>query len=183
MLCEPHPERSTTHRSLHPSLRRALHRALPSCWAVRSPHARLAAGLLVATALLAPTLLTAQPRQGPRRDNPIQRFVFPPDLVMSHQDEIGLSAEQRRQIIAEVQRMEADLVPLRFEISESTHRLAELLSTPTVEEEPALALVDRITELEGEIKKRHLTLVIRTKNLLTPEQQAKLEELRRQGGR
>jgi Spy/CpxP family protein refolding chaperone len=137
----------------------------------------------VATALLAPTLLTAQPRQGPRRDNPIQRFVFPPDLVMSHQDEIGLSAEQREKIIAEVQRLEADLVPLRFEISQTTHRLAELLSAPRVEEEPALALVDRITDLEGEIKKRHLTLVIRTKNLLTPEQQAKLEEFRREGGR
>jgi Spy/CpxP family protein refolding chaperone len=32
--------------------------------------------------------------------------------------------------------------------------------------------------LEGQIKNVHLTLLIRIKNLLTPEQQAKLDELK-----
>lgn len=151
--------------------------ARPSVWILTA---------LVAAALSAPTVLTAQPRQNPQRDNPqrdnpILRHVFPPDLVMAHQSEIGLSAEQRQQIIAEVQRMEADLVPLRFEISETTQEVARLLSSTRVDEEEVLARVGRITELEGEIKKRHLTLVIRTKNLLSAEQQAKLRELRRTG--
>jgi len=146
--------------------------ALPSVWIFTA---------LLAMALSVPTVLTAQPRQNPQRDNPIQRHVFPPDLVMAHQSEIGLSAEQRQQIIAEVQRMEADLVPLRFEIGETAQEVARLLSATRVDEQEVLPLVGRITELEGEIKKRHLTLVIRTKNLLSAEQQAKLRELRRNG--
>lgn len=149
------------------------------------PSARILTALL-AMALSVPTVLTAQPRQNPQRDNPqrgnpIQRHVFPPDLVMAHQSEIGLSTEQRQQIIAEVQRMEADLVPLRFEMSETAQEVARLLSASRIDEEEVLPLVGRITELEGEIKKRHLTLVIRTKNLLSAEQQAKLRELRRNG--
>lgn len=139
--------------------------------------------LLLATALSAPAVLSAQPGFEPRGNNPIKRFIFPPDLIMSHQDEIGLSAEQRRQIIAEVQQMEADLVPLRFEVGEVTKQMAELLSAPRVDEEEVLALADRIMGLEGEIKKRHLTLVIRIKNLLTAEQQSRLKKLRRAGRR
>lgn len=160
MLCERHSESSRTRRS--------------------NPSARLLSALLGTALLVVPMALTAQPRQGAKRDNnPIQRHVFPPDLVMAHQSEIGLSAEQREQIIAEVQRMEADLVPLRFEMGETAQKVARLLSAPRVDEEEVLPLVGRITELEGEIKKRHLTLVIRTKNLLSAEQQAKLRELRR----
>ena len=149
----------------------------------RNRNLRVPAALLLATALMVPAALSAQPGFEPRGNNPIKRFIFPPDLIMSHQDEIGLSAEQRRQIIAEVQQMEADLVPLRFEVGEVTQQMAKLLSAPRVDEEEVLALADRIMGLEGEIKKRHLTLVIRIKNLLTAEQQSRLQELRRAGRR
>ena len=145
----------------------------------------LAVGVALAWAAGAPLL--AQPPRNPQprnpERNPIEAQVFPPDLVMRFQTEIGLSAEQRQQIIAEVQQMEADMVPLRFEMGETTQRLAKLLSASKVDEEQALALVDRVTELEGQIKKRHLRLVVRTKNLLTPEQQTRLKELRGEGRR
>jgi len=148
----------------------------------RFPISLALAGLVaLASAWASPTPLLSQPPRNPQERNPIERLVFPPDLVMRHQTEIGLSPEQRQQIIAEVQQMEADLVPLRFEMGETTQRLAKLLSAPRVDEEQALALVDRVTELEGQVKRRHLRLVVRTKNLLTPEQQAKLRELRGEG--
>lgn len=143
----------------------------------------LALVALVASLGLAPLSLASQPAHNPRGHNPIEAHIFPPNLVMAHQSAIGLSEEQRRQIIAEVQQMESDLVPLHFEISEATQRLSELLSAPTVDEDKALALVDHVTELEGRVKRRHLTLVIRTKNLLTAEQQTRLRELRGEGRR
>ena len=141
----------------------------------------LTLAVLVASLWMAAPPVASQPAHNPRGHNPIEAHIFPPNLVMAHQTAIGLSEEQRRQIIAEVQQMESDLVPLHFEISEATQRLSELLSAPTVDEDKALALVDHVTELEGRVKRRHLTLVIRTKNLLTEEQQAKLEELRGEG--
>jgi Spy/CpxP family protein refolding chaperone len=48
-----------------------------------------------------------------------------------------------------------------------------------VDESRVLGQADRILALEKEIKKTHLTLLVRVKNLLTREQQAKLSEIRR----
>lgn len=45
-----------------------------------------------------------------------EEHFFPPELVMSHQGEIGLSEDQRQALVAELQRTQADLVPLQIEI-------------------------------------------------------------------
>lgn len=145
----------------------------------RSSSRTLVVPLAAWCALLwAATGSLAQAPPGPRDNNPIERHLFPPDLVMAHQQEIGLTPEQRQSLVAAVQQMESDLVPLRFEMSELTQKMTRVLSSPKVDLDTALALADRITALEGEIKKRHLTLVIHTKNLLTAEQQRRLQELR-----
>jgi Spy/CpxP family protein refolding chaperone len=97
---------------------------------------------------------------------------------MEHQQEIGLSGQQRQVLIAELQQTQSDLVPLQFEISEAGERLAQLFAAPRVDEQEALAAAQRVMEIESLIKTRHLSLVIRIKNLLTQEQQAELRRLR-----
>ena len=119
--------------------------------------------------------------QSPRlaKVNPIEERLFPPELVMRHQEAIALRGEQREALIAEVQQLQSDVVPLQFELSEATEKLAQLLGGSRIDEARALAQVDQIQSVEAQVKKRHLTLLIRIKNLLTDEQQGKLEELRR----
>ncbi|MEE8277357.1 MAG: periplasmic heavy metal sensor [Thermoanaerobaculia bacterium] len=114
---------------------------------------------------------------GHKRDR-FEESVFAPDLVMSHQGEIGLRSDQKQALIEELQRTQADLVPLQFEMSEAGERLERLLGVPRVDEDEALAAAERVMQLESEIKRRHLTLMIRIKNLLTEEQQAELRRLR-----
>lgn len=43
-----------------------------------------------------------------------------------------------------------------------------------MDEAAALAQVDRVTEIENQMKKTHLTLLIRVKNLLSEDQQQQL---------
>jgi hypothetical protein len=50
-----------------------------------------------------------------------------------------------------------------------------------VDEAAVLAQADKVMGLEREVKKAHLALLVRIKNLLTEAQKAKLTELRRRG--
>jgi Spy/CpxP family protein refolding chaperone len=124
----------------------------------------------------------AQPLRGPREKPPmdleLRRELFPPELVMRHQEEIDLSEEQKDRLVREMQALQSDLVPLQFEMSEAAGKLRTALAAPRVDEQQAGDLADRLMSLESRIKRRHLALMIRIKNLLTPEQQDRLRDLR-----
>ena len=109
---------------------------------------------------------------------PFGKALFPPEMVMRHAQDIGLSDEQREQITAVIQQVQSDIVPLEWEVRERTEVLTDLLEKPRVDEAAALAQVDRVTEIENQMKKTHLTLLIRVKNLLSEDQQQQLLTLR-----
>jgi Spy/CpxP family protein refolding chaperone len=109
---------------------------------------------------------------------PFGRALFPPEMVMRHAQEIGLSDEQREEITAVIQQVQSDIVPLEWEVRERTEVLADLLEEPRVDEASALTQVERVTEIENQMKKTHLTLLIRVKNLLSEAQQQQLLTLR-----
>lgn len=141
--------------------------------------------LMIAAAAGLPGL-RAQGLRGPGKMPPgemdLHRELFPPELVMRHQGEIGLSEEQRTALVREMQVLQSDLVPLQFDMSDAAGKLRTALAAPRVDEEKAAALADRLMSLESRIKKRHLALMIRIKNILTPEQQDRLRELREDSG-
>ena len=111
---------------------------------------------------------------------PFGKALFPPEMVMRHAQDIGLSDEQREQITAVIQQVQSDIVPLEWEVRERTEALTNLLEKPRVDEAAALAQVDRVTEIENQMKKTHLTLLVRVKNLLSEDQQQQLLTLRQE---
>jgi len=138
---------------------------------------------LVAAATVAAA--EARPWEGrggaaPRVPPGISRELFSPELVMRHQEEIGLSGDQKSKLVQVTQEMQSDLVPLQFEMGEAAGRLRDALAAPRVDEAKAGDLADRLMGLETKIKRRHLTTMIRIKNVLTPEQQERLRALREQ---
>ncbi len=141
--------------------------------------------LMIAAAAGLPAL-RAQGLRGPGEMPPgeveLRRELFPPELVMRHQAEIALSDEQRTALVREMQALQSDLVPLQFDMSDAAGKLRAALAAPRVDEEKAAALADRLMSLESRIKRRHLALMIRIKNILTPEQQDRLRELREEPG-
>lgn len=132
-------------------------------------------------AVLPALFLVATARAGtePEGEDPIAKRVFPPDKVLAHQQEIGLDEAQRQSLRSEMQKAQKKFVDLQFEMQGETEKMLQLLEERPVDESRVLAQADRILGFEKEIKKTHLALLVRVKNLLTREQQAKLIEIRR----
>jgi Spy/CpxP family protein refolding chaperone len=119
------------------------------------------------------------PGQGPDEWG---RSFFPPELVMQHQSEIGLQDSQRATLTSAIQQAQAKFMDTQWKMSAESEKMGRLLQGTQVDEAQVLAEVDRILDLEREIKKAQISLMVRIKNTLTPQQQAKLAEIRSRMG-
>ena len=132
--------------------------------------------LIVAGVLLSVAFTAAQQPQPPQRENdPIGEAVFPPELVMQHQREIGLTDEQKAFMRGEIQRVTVRFNELQWQLQDAMEALGSTMKESSVNEQQALAQLDKVLDAEREIKHLHIGLAIRIKNKLTPEQQTKLQ--------
>ena len=115
--------------------------------------------------------------QQPDQD-PIGQSFFPPELVIQHQEAIGLSAEQKDAFKAEIRQAQLKFTELQWKLQDEMEKMVSLIKQPHVDEQQVLAQLDKVLAAEREVKKEQITLLVRIKNKLTPEQQAKLAELR-----
>lgn len=104
--------------------------------------------------------------------------LYAPEVVMEHQNELGLSESQRQALRQAVPQATARFTELQWRLSAETERLSAILSEPVVGEREVLEQVDRVLALERELKRTKIALLVRIKNTLTPEQQAKVAALR-----
>lgn len=140
--------------------------------------------LALALALAAPAALAQQPPQQPQPpqqmqpapDDPIGRNLFPPELIMRYQQDIALAPEQRAAITKAIQDFQNKTVELQWQMQDQTQRLATSLSKPSVDEAAALQQLDQVLNVEREVKRAHIGLLIKLKNTLSPAQQSKLAE-------
>ena len=127
--------------------------------------------------LACPPLSAQEVGVAPRQD-PIGEQVLPPELIMQHQKAIGLTESQRNAVTAEIKRTQSRLVDVQWGVQQAVERMAELLKQEKVDEQLALTQLDNVLAVEREVKRAHIMLVVRLKNILTPEQQRMLRELR-----
>lgn len=135
--------------------------------------------LLLAVLLpLAGVLLPAAARAETPPEDPLAAYVFPPELVMKHAQEIGLQEKQRAAIKEAMQSAQSRFLDAQWSMQEESQKMARLLQARPVDEAAVLAQADKVMSLEREVKRTHLSLLIRIKNLLTEAQQEKLRELK-----
>jgi len=115
--------------------------------------------------------------QSPPAD-PLAENLFPPELVIQHQSDIGLTEEQRNALIAEVQKAQERFSDLQQRLQKEIEALAALLKREQVEEQAVLAQFDKVLNQEREVKRAHLALVLGIRSKLTREQQAKLRDIK-----
>ncbi|MCC6316393.1 MAG: hypothetical protein IT361_01785 [Gemmatimonadaceae bacterium] len=132
--------------------------------------------LVLATLVAAPQL--AHTQAVPSVDDPINRALFEPELIMKHRRAIGLSDEQRDAISRLIRDLQGQVVSLQWDLKEHTEALSVELSRPRVDLDRAQDQMGRVLQVERRIKEAHLTLLVRIKNLLKPEQQDALKKLR-----
>ena len=137
--------------------------------------------------LLAGVLLTVvftsaqqpQPRPSQPGPDPLGEAIFPPELVMQHQREIGLTDEQKAFMRGEIQRVTVRFNELQWQLQDAMEALALTMKEGSVNEQQALAQLDKVLDTEREIKHLHIGLAIRIKNKLTPDQQDRLQQMKR----
>lgn len=132
--------------------------------------------------LLGLSLGLAQPASAqttpPAVDDPIARTLFEPELIMRHRRAITLSDAQRDEITRLLGELQREVVRLQWELQDQSLALSTELQRPRVDLDRALDRMDKVMQTERQIKQAHLTLLVRIKNLLRPDQQATLTRLR-----
>ena len=124
-------------------------------------------------------LLTATPLLAAQEPEPeFARHLFPPELVMQHQQAIRLTAEQRTSITQVIRDFQLKVVELQWKMQDEAQKLTELVQGTKVDEAQTLAQVDRVLGIEREIKRAHMGLLVRIKNSLTQDQQVALASMR-----
>ncbi len=125
--------------------------------------------------------LPTRAEEPPPAADPFAGKLFPPELIMSHQAELGLDDRQREAILKELERAQSQFPRLQWQLQAASQQLSRLLDAPQVDEAKALAQAAEVMKLETEIKRTHLTLLIRIRNALTEVQRSKLQAIRRGG--
>jgi heavy-metal resistance protein/TonB-dependent receptor-like protein len=129
-------------------------------------------GVVVASMRGEPT-----PPARPPQD-PIAKFLYPPEMVMAHQEAIGLDVKQRVAIPLLALELQKNVIDVQFKLAANGEKLARLLAAPSVDEAAVLQQIDQVLASEREVKRAQLTMLIRIKNQLTPAQQAALDKLK-----
>lgn len=120
-----------------------------------------------------------QPAQAPHppRD-PLGEAMFPPEMIMQHTRELGLTDEQKTFMRSEIQKTTTRFNELQWQLQDAMEALHEIMKSNSVKEQEALAQLEKVLDAEREIKRLHIGMAIRIKNKLTPEQQQKLHAMR-----
>jgi Spy/CpxP family protein refolding chaperone len=122
-----------------------------------------------------PGRLEPGPRPPGPPGDPMAADLFPPDLVMRNQEQLGLSPEQRESIEADLEQSRPRLDHAEQRMREEADKLRSLLNGTRVDSKEALAQSDRLADAEKELRRLHLELLVHIKNCLTPAQQVKLK--------
>ena len=118
------------------------------------------------------------PRPPEPPDDPIAQNLFPPEMVMQHRQEIGLTDEQHIAIRQELRNASSKFNELQWKMEDEMETMNKMTKAAAVDEQKVMAELDKILNIEREVKRTQLLVSVRIKNKLTAEQQTKLQELR-----
>lgn len=114
----------------------------------------------------------------PPNPDPLAHLMFPPDMILNHARQLNLTEEQKTFMRSEIQKATSSFQDLQWKLQDQVEQLHETMKSTSVNEQQALAQLDKVLDLEREIKRLHIGLAVRLKNRLTPEQQQQLHNMR-----
>lgn len=144
--------------------------------------ANVARSLLLIAACAIGMLIGAEPvaaQATPKPEaDPFAAVLFPPELIMQHARAIRLSDEQRVTITRHIEQLQSRVVRMQWQLTEQVQALRATLARARVDQDRAIDQLNRVLETEKDVKKAHLEMLIRIKNVLRPDQQTELARLR-----
>lgn len=103
--------------------------------------------------------------------------LFPPNVILEHQDALGLSKEQFTAIRAAVVEVQANVAEHEWDLREAYQRVLAALDETPIDERKVLANVEKALLAENEVKKLQVAMLIELRNLLSAEQVEYLQSL------
>jgi Spy/CpxP family protein refolding chaperone len=123
---------------------------------------------VLALVLSCSTAVGAETSNGP---DPLRDVLPQVDVVMAHQDALGLSEAQKNAIRASVMSAQGRFATAQHNLEDAVAKMVEILRPGRVDQTRVLAQLDVVLAREREIKRTQLTLMVEIKNELTPAQQ------------
>lgn len=120
------------------------------------------------------------PDPRPSGGDKIGRAFFPPELLMRNQRAINLTPDQQSTIRDEMRKAMPRFTELQWQLSAEEETLESMVRAKDPDEKQILTQFDRLMIAESELKRVRFALLVRLRAILTPEQQEKLEELKKQ---
>jgi len=128
--------------------------------------------------LLALLLALAAPASAEGEDPAFLKNFFAPELVLKHAREIDLTKAQRTALTKDIGQVTGATTELQLSMLEGFGAVEELSAADPVNERALLEAIREVLVTEMRVKEAHMGLLVRVRNLLTPEQREKLRKLR-----
>lgn len=110
--------------------------------------------------------------------DPLSDVLLTPEMIMMHASELKLTPIQMAFVRKEVENSNVKFNELSWQLDEAVEIMRQRILVHAVDEERALAQLDRVLDIERKIKRLHIRTSIRIRNQLTLEQLGKLQSAR-----
>jgi Spy/CpxP family protein refolding chaperone len=128
--------------------------------------------------LCATLLLCQMPAYSQPAPDRIGAALFAPELVMQHQQAIGLTDAQSAALKLAMRQAQAQFTDLQWTLQEEIEGMAALVEQSRIDENKVLTQLQDVLDAEREIKRTQIALLVKIKNLLSEAQQNQLRSLR-----
>jgi hypothetical protein len=130
----------------------------------------------ILVALVAVLGMATAAAEGPR-DDVFKGKLFPPNIILENQAELGLSKDQFTAIRAAVVNVQSNIAEHEWDMREAYLLLLAELDKSPIDEARVVEHASKAMLAENEVKKKQVVMLIRLKNLLNPDQIAYLESV------
>ena len=111
--------------------------------------------------------------------DPFNGRLFPPNVILEHQQALDISEQQLAAIRAAVIEVQGKVAEHQWDLREAYQRVMTELERSPIDEEQVLANIDQALLAENRVKKTQVAMLIKLRNLLTDEQVDYLRSVRR----
>lgn len=148
------------------------------------PAMIMAALLLIAL----PAVAQIGDMEGPKTNRQVVAMgLYPPDLIMRHQQALGITDTQRKHMLQLVKAFQADVAELQWNLQNEQQLMRQALAGKTIDTQQVLPHVESVVQMESQFKLAHFKLLIAIKNELTEAQidqiQQRLQQMRQRAAR
>ena len=103
--------------------------------------------------------------------------VYPAPMLLRRRTAIGLTPDQVAKLQREVLAMQAHVVDVRAKLEKARIEAVRLLTADKIDEHAIDAQIDEAAKAAAELHKLQLATMLRVRDLLTPDQVKKIDEL------